>query len=68
MKQPEAAKHTAEAKLAPLTALSSLFDGRPKPNAAVAPKVKVAAKPVADFSFFRKLVTPQASARGHVHT
>ena len=65
VKQTEAAKHTAEAKLAPLAALSSLFGGKSKPNAAVAPGVKISAKtavkPVADFSFFGKLAAPQAS-------
>ena len=63
VKQPEAAKPTAEAKLAPLAALSSLFGGKTKPNAAVAPEVKVAAKPavkpVADFSFFGKFAAPK---------
>ena len=71
VKQPEAAKPTAEAKLAPLAALSSLFGGKPKPNVAIAPEVKIAAKPavkpVADFSFFGKSAAPQAGARGHVH-
>ena len=63
MKQQEAAKPAAEAKLAPLAALSSLFGGKPKPNAAIAPGVKVAAKlavkPVAAFSFFGKSTAPK---------
>ena len=63
LKQPEAAKPTPEAKLAPLAALGSLFDGKPNPNAAVAPKVKVSAKPVAklvaNFSFFGKFAAPK---------
>ena len=63
VKQQEAAKPAAEAKLAPLAALSSLFGGKPKPNAAVAPEVKVAAKlavkPVAAFSFFGKSTAPR---------
>ena len=75
VKQPEAAKPIAEAKLAPLAALGSFFGVKPKPNAALAPEIKVAAKPatkpaakpVTAFSFFDKSTAPQAVARSHAH-
>ena len=37
-----------------MAALNSLFGGKPKPNTAVAPKVRVTVKPMAAFSFFGK--------------